>query len=39
MLFRSTLERAEVEVPGELPFGAGAIVPLRAGERVRWRVT
>ncbi|MDH5287954.1 MAG: dihydroorotase [Betaproteobacteria bacterium] len=34
-----TLERAEVEVPGELPFGAGAIVPLRAGERVRWRVT
>jgi dihydroorotase len=34
-----TLERADEEVPAELPFGAGAIVPLRAGERVRWRVT
>jgi dihydroorotase len=33
-----TLERADEEVPAELPFGADAIVPLRAGERVRWRV-
>jgi dihydroorotase len=32
------LERAGEDVPAELPFGAGTIVPLRAGERVRWRV-
>jgi dihydroorotase len=33
-----TLERVEANVPAELPFGEGTIVPLRAGERVRWRV-
>jgi len=33
-----TLERADEEVPAELPFGPDTIVPLRAGERVRWRV-
>jgi len=33
-----TLERADDEVPAELPFGPDTIVPLRAGERVRWRV-
>jgi len=35
---RITLVREETPVPRELPFGTGTIVPLRAGERVRWRV-
>ena len=33
-----TLERVDDAVPAELPFGDDAIVPLRAGERLRWRV-
>jgi dihydroorotase len=33
-----TLERVDEAVPAELPFGDDAIVPLRAGERLRWRV-
>jgi dihydroorotase len=33
-----TLERVEWTVPAELPYGDDAIVPLRAGERMRWRV-
>ena len=34
-----TLERVTTDVPAELPFGStGGIVPLRAGETVRWRV-
>lgn len=33
-----TLERAEVPVPETLPFGDEALVPLRAGESVGWRV-
>jgi dihydroorotase len=32
-----TLERAEWEVPGEYPFGAETVVPLRAGQKLRWR--
>jgi dihydroorotase len=35
---RVTLVREDCAVPAELPFGDGTIVPLRAGERVRWRV-
>ena len=35
---RVTLVREAQDVPAELPFGSDAIVPLRAGERVRWRV-
>jgi dihydroorotase len=33
------LERAESEVPASLPYGDEDIVPLRAGERLRWRVS
>ncbi|HEX4885708.1 MAG TPA: dihydroorotase [Casimicrobiaceae bacterium] len=33
-----TLERVASDVPSSLPYGADAIVPLRAGERLRWRV-
>jgi len=33
-----TLVREETPVAAELPFGQGSIVPLRAGETVRWRV-
>jgi dihydroorotase len=32
-----TLERAEWEVPREYAFGAETVVPLRAGEKLRWR--
>jgi dihydroorotase len=35
---RITLERAPWTVPAEYPFGADTIVPLRAGEPLRWRV-
>jgi dihydroorotase len=35
---RVTLVRESQDVPAELPFGADTIVPLRAGERVGWRV-
>ncbi|HXX12069.1 MAG TPA: dihydroorotase [Burkholderiales bacterium] len=33
-----TLVRREWTVPDELPYGASTVVPLRAGERVRWSV-
>ena len=33
-----TLERTPCEVPAALPYGDDEIVPLRAGERLRWRV-
>lgn len=33
-----TLEHRGWEMPGSLPFGAGQVIPLRAGERMRWRV-
>ncbi|MFO1415138.1 MAG: dihydroorotase [Burkholderiales bacterium] len=33
-----TLERADTEVPAEYAYGADTLVPLRAGERLRWRV-
>jgi dihydroorotase len=33
-----TLERTEWDVPAELPYGDARIVPLRAGERMRWRL-
>ncbi len=33
-----TLERVAEEVPADLAYGGGRIVPLRGGERVRWRV-
>ena len=36
--FDLTLVRGDVSVPPELPYGDGTIVPLRAGEKVRWRV-
>jgi dihydroorotase len=32
-----TLEKVEWEVPAEYPFGAGTVVPLRAGLKLRWR--
>ena len=32
-----TLEKAEWEVPGEYPFGRESVVPLRAGQKLRWR--
>jgi dihydroorotase len=35
---RVTLERTAWTVPFELPFGDHTIVPLRAGELVRWRL-
>jgi dihydroorotase len=31
-----TLQRRTSTVPAELPFGAGTVVPLRAGEALRW---
>jgi dihydroorotase len=33
-----TLERTEWRVPDSLPFGDDALVPLRAGETLNWRV-
>jgi dihydroorotase len=33
-----TLLRESWQVPERLPFGAGALVPLRAGERLPWRL-
>jgi dihydroorotase len=33
-----TLERVEWEVPGEYPFGGETVVPLRAGQKIRWRL-
>ena len=33
-----TLERAEWEVPREYPFGAQTVVPLRAGQKLGWRL-
>jgi dihydroorotase len=33
-----TLERVEWTVPAEYAFGTDSLVPLRAGERLRWRV-
>jgi dihydroorotase len=33
-----TLVRETQEVPRELAFGAETLVPLRAGETLRWRV-
>ena len=33
-----TLERADTEVPAGYPYGDDTLVPLRAGERLRWRV-
>jgi dihydroorotase len=35
---RVTLEKAELAVPEEIPFGGDALVPFRAGERVGWRI-
>jgi dihydroorotase len=35
---RITLEKSEVRVPKELPFGDDKLVPLRAGEAVAWRI-
>ncbi len=35
---RITLERASWTVPAELPFGGEALVPMRAGETVGWRL-
>ncbi len=34
-----TLEKTPWEVPPSYPFGEGQLVPLRAGEQVRWQVT
>ena len=33
-----TLERTDWTVPPEFPFGPDSVVPLRAGETMRWRV-
>ena len=33
-----TLERVEWEVPAEYPFGNTTVVPMRAGEKLRWRL-
>ena len=33
-----TLEKRDWVVPGEYPFGAETVVPLRAGQKVAWRV-
>jgi dihydroorotase len=35
---RITLERREWTVPASLPFAAGELVPLRAGETIPWRL-
>ena len=34
-----TLEKRRWTVPGEYPFGAETVVPLRAGEAIAWRMT
>jgi dihydroorotase len=34
-----TLRRESWSVPGEMPFGDETLVPLRAGEAVRWRIS
>ncbi len=34
-----TLEKAETPVPASFPYGNGALVPLRAGSSVQWRVS
>ena len=34
-----SLQRREQSVPPELPFGAATVVPLRAGESLRWTLT
>jgi dihydroorotase len=33
-----TLEKEEWVVPNEMPFGDDIIVPLKAGETIRWKV-
>ncbi len=35
---RVTLEKSEWEVPREYPFGGEAVVPLRAGQKLGWRL-
>jgi dihydroorotase len=35
---RITLERTDVAVPEELPFGGDTLVPFRAGEALAWRL-
>jgi len=35
---RVTLEKRQAEVPAAITFGAETLVPLRAGERVAWRL-
>ena len=35
---RITLVKDEWDVPAHYPFGSAEIVPLRAGERIAWRV-
>jgi dihydroorotase len=35
---RIRLEKGETTVPDELPFGADALVPFRAGETLAWRI-
>ena len=35
---RITLEKVEWDVPREYRFGDATVVPLRAGERIRWRL-
>jgi dihydroorotase len=35
---RITLKRDSWQVASELPYGEGTLVPLRAGERVAWRI-
>ena len=33
-----TLEKAEWQVPDEYPFGGETVVPLRAGQKIGWRL-
>jgi dihydroorotase len=33
-----TLERAEWDVPGSYPLGTSVVVPMRAGEKIGWRL-
>lgn len=35
---RVTLERVEQQIPETLPFGDDPLVPMRAGQKVRWRL-
>lgn len=35
---RVTLEKVEWEVPAEYPFGSHTVVPLRAGQKIGWRL-